>query len=759
MKLTKKEALEYHSMGRKGKIEVVATKPCLTQRDLSLAYTPGVADPCLEIKDNVDLVYEYTAKGNLVAVFSNGTAVLGLGNIGPEAGKPVMEGKGVLFKRFADIDVFDIEVRSENTDEIIRCVQMLEPTFGGVNLEDIKAPECFYIEEALKKTMNIPVFHDDQHGTAIISGAALLNACELTGKKINELKIVFNGAGAAANACANLYVRLGANHNNIIMCDTKGAIYKGRTNNMNEFKEVYAAETECRTLAEALVGADVFVGLSIGNVLSKDMVRAMAKDPIVFALANPTPEISYEDAKEARPDVIIATGRSDYPNQINNVLGFPFIFRGALDVRARAITEEMKLAASYALAELAKEEVPEVVRRAYDGAEISFGREYIVPKPFDPRVLTYVAPAVAKKAIESGVARVNIDDWDAYKEELLERLGISREIVRRTIEKAKSEPRRIVFPEGDQWKILKAAQILFEDGIAHPILIGNKKKIEVVAAEHHINCEGFEIIDIEKFKDMERYAQALYEMRKRKGLLKEDACALLKNRHYFASMMVHLGDADGLVGGMTTTYPNAIRPALHCIKLAEGVKRVSGCYIVLVKKRVFFFADTSVNLDPTSEELAEIAIQTAKVARRFGIDPKVAMLSYSNFGSSPNKQSEKVRKAVELVKQLEPDLKVEGEMQADTAVVPEILQENYPFVSFKGPANILVFPNLEAGNIAYKLMARIGNADVIGPILMGLSKPAHVLQKGAEVNDIINMAATAVVEANEKLLKEKASTK
>ena len=759
MKLTKKESLDYHSMGRKGKIEVVATKPCLTQRDLSLAYTPGVADPCLEIKDNVDLVYEYTAKGNLVAVFSNGTAVLGLGNIGAEAGKPVMEGKGDLVKRFADIDVFDIEVRSENVDEIIRCVQMLEPTFGGINLEDIKAPECFYIEEALKKTMNIPVFHDDQHGTAIISGAALLNACELTGKKIGEVKIVFNGAGASANACANLYVRLGVNRDNILMCDTKGVIYKGRTNNMNEFKELYAAETDRRTLAEAFVGADVFVGLSVGNVVTKDMVKSMAKDPVVFALANPTPEISYEDAVEARPDVIMATGRSDYPNQINNVLGFPFIFRGALDVRARAITEEMKLAASYALAELAKEEVPEVVKRAYDGAEISFGREYIVPKPFDPRVLTYVAPAVAKKAIEVGVARVNIEDWDAYKEELLERLGISREIVRRTIEKAKNKPRRIVFPEGDHWKILKAAQVLFEDGIAHPILVGNKKKIETVAAEHHISCEGFQIIDIEKFKDMDRYAEALYAMRQRKGLLKNEAYNLLKNRHYFASMMVHLGDADGLVGGLTTTYPNAIRPALHCIKLADGVKRVSGCYIVLVKKRVFFFADTTVNLDPTADELAEIAIQTAKVARRFGIEPKVAMLSYSNFGSSPNKQSDKVRKAVELVKQLEPELQIEGEMQADTAVVPEILQENYPFVSFKGPANILVFPNLEAGNIAYKLMARIGNADVIGPILMGLSKPAHLLQKGAEVNDIINMAATAVVEANEKLQLEKASAK
>ena len=585
----------------------------------------------------------------------------------------------------------------------------------------------------------------------------MLNACELTGKNIGEIKVVFNGAGASANACANLYVRLGVKHDNILMCDTKGVIYKGRTNNMNEFKELYAAETDRRTLAEAFVDADVFVGLSIGNVVTKDMVKSMAKDPVVFALANPTPEISYEDAIDARKDVIMATGRSDYPNQINNVLGFPFIFRGALDVRARAITEEMKLAASYALAELAKEEVPEVVRKAYDGAEISFGREYIVPKPFDPRVLTYVAPAVAKKAIETGVARLDIPDWDVYKEELLERLGISREIVRRTIEKAKHEPRRIVFPEGDHWKILKAAQVLFEDGIAHPILLGNKKKIESVAAEHHINCEGFEIIDNEKFKDIDRYAEGLYLLRQRKGLLKNDAYALLKNRNYFGSMMVHLGDADGLVSGLTTTYPNAIRPALHCIKLADGVKKVSGCYIVLVKKKVFFFADTTVNLDPTAEDLAEIAMQTAKVAKRFGIDPKVAMLSFSNFGSAPNKQSDKVKKAVELVKQADPTLKIEGEMQADTAVVPEILSENYPFVDFKGPANILVFPNLEAGNIAYKLMARLGNADVIGPILMGLSKPAHVLQKGAEVNDIINMAATAVVEANEKLQLAKAT--
>lgn len=750
MKLTKQEALDYHSSGRKGKIEVVPTKPCVTQRDLSLAYTPGVADPCLEIKDKPETVYEYTAKGNLVAVFSNGTAVLGLGDIGPEAGKPVMEGKGVLFKRFADIDVFDIEVRSKDIKEIIRCVQMLEPTFGGINLEDIKAPECFYIEEELKKTMNIPVFHDDQHGTAIISGAALLNACELAGKKLDEVKVVFNGAGASANACANLYIRLGVRKENIIMCDTKGVIYKGRTEHMNEFKEEFTVETDRRTLAEAFVGADVFVGLSVGNTVTKDMVRSMAPDPIVFAMANPTPEISYDDAVEARPDVIMATGRSDYPNQINNVLGFPFIFRGALDVRATGINEDMKLAASYALAALAKEEVPEVVKKAYGGSEIAFGREYIVPKPFDPRVLTHVAPAVAKAAMETGVARKPISDFDAYIEDLLARLGISKEIVRRLIDKAKKRPRKIVFPEGEQLKILKAAQILVDEKIAYPVLLGNPEKIQEIIHEHNIHDEGFEIIDVVNSPRIEAYANELYKMRQRKGLLPHEAVGLLKNNNYFGSMMVHFGEADGLISGMTSTYPNTIKPALHCIKLAEGVKRVSGCYIVLVKNNVFFFADTTVNVDPNAEDLAEIAMQTAMTAKRFGIEPRVAMLSFSNFGSSVHPQSEKVAKAVQIVKQKMPDLAIDGEMQADTAVVPEILSQQYPFVGFRGPANVLVFPDLNSGNIAYKLMARIGSADVIGPILMGMSKPVHVLQKAAEVNDVVNMAAVAVVEANEK---------
>ncbi len=751
MKLTKKEALDYHSVGRKGKIEVVPTKPCLTQRDLSLAYTPGVADPCLEIHDHPELVYEYTAKGNLVAVISNGTAVLGLGDIGPEAGKPVMEGKGVLFKRFADIDVFDIEIKSHNVDEIIKCVQMLEPTFGGINLEDIKAPECFYIEEALKKTMNIPVFHDDQHGTAIISGAALLNACEITGKDISKLKVVFNGAGAAANACANLHIRLGVSKENIIMCDTKGVIYKGRTNGMNEFKEVFAADTPLRTLEEALAGADVFVGLSVANVVSKQMIKSMAKDPIVFAMANPNPEITYEDAIEARPDVIMATGRSDYPNQINNVLGFPFIFRGALDVRASTINEEMKRAASYALAELAKEEVPEIVRRAYGGQEIKFGREYIVPKPFDPRVLTYVAPAVAKAAIETGVARIVITDWEEYKEQLRERQGFSREVVRRLFEKARNNPRRIVFPEGEQYKILQAAQIAVEDGVAHPILLGNKEKIKQIAEEHNVDMSDFEIVDPANFDKIDTYAEALYAMRQRKGMSKNSVYTQLKNPNYFGAMMVHLNEADGMISGITSSYPNTIRPALQVIQLAEGVKRVSGCYVIIVKKRAYFFADTTVNVDPNTEELAEIAINTAEIVKRFGLEPKIAMLSFSNFGSAPYPQSIKVAKAVQLVKQKRPDLKIEGEMQADTALVPEILAQQFPFAEYKGPANTLIFPNLEAGNIAYKMMERVGNAEVIGPILMGLSKPVHVLQKGAEVSDIVNMTAIAVVEANEKL--------
>ncbi|MHC1736548.1 MAG: phosphate acetyltransferase [Ignavibacteriaceae bacterium] len=753
MKTTKKEALEYHSRGRKGKIEVISTKPCVTARDLSLAYTPGVAEPCLEIAENEELVYEYTAKGNLVAVVSNGTAVLGLGNIGAAAGKPVMEGKGVLFKRFADVDVFDIELNTLDSDEIIKCVQLLEPTFGGINLEDIKAPECFYIEEELKKTMKIPVFHDDQHGTAIITGAALINAIELVGKKLSDVKVVFNGAGASAISCAKLYVSLGVKLENIVICDTKGVVYKGRKEGMNKYKEIFASDTKARNLTEALVGADIFVGLSSGNCVSKDMIKAMAKDPIVFAMANPNPEITYEDAVDARKDIIMATGRSDYPNQINNVLGFPFIFRGALDVRASQITEEMKLAASHALAALAREEVPDLVRRAYEGQEISFGREYIVPKPFDPRVLTYVAPAVAKAAMECGVAKKPITDWDKYKEELLEHLGMSKEIVRKTIDKAKNNPRTIVFPEGNHPKILAACQILVEEKIANPVLLGNREEIETVISEHHINSAGFTIVDPEKSENFGKYADELWKIRQRRGVLKHVATDLMKQKNYFGSMMVRMGDADGLISGMNATYPDTIKPALHVINTAPGVKKVSGMYIVLVKKHVYFFADTTVNVDPTAEELAEIALLSAATVKRFNIEPRVAMLSFSNFGSAPYPQSNKVRKAVEIVREKDPTLIVDGEMQADTAVVPEIIVKQYPFSVLLGRANVLIFPNLEAGNIAYKLLARIGGADVIGPILMGLDKPVHVLQKNAEVEDVVNMTAIAVVQANEAVKK------
>jgi len=750
MKVTKQEALDYHSSGRKGKIEVIPSKPCQTQRDLSLAYTPGVADPCLDIEKNPELAYEFTAKGNLVAVVSNGTAVLGLGDIGALAGKPVMEGKGVLFKRFADIDVFDIELATHDPKEVIRTVQLLEPTFGGINLEDIKAPECFYIEEELKKTMNIPVFHDDQHGTAIISGAALLNACDIAGKDLSKIQVVFNGAGASANACANLYVMLGVKKENITMCDSKGVIYKGRTAGMNEFKEVYARETKARTLAEAMVGADVFVGLSVADCVTQEMVKAMGKDPIVFALANPKSEISYDDAKAAREDVIIATGRSDYPNQVNNVLGFPFIFRGALDVRATGINNDMKLAASHALAELAREEVPDVVLRAYGGKPIEFGRDYIIPKPFDPRVLTYVAPAVAKAAIETGVAKKPITNWDAYKDQLRERQGLSKQIIRRTIEKAKSNPRRIVFPEGNQIKILKAAQILVEDKIADPILLGNKNEILKVIEEHHIDSTSFTIIDPVQYEKIDEYAEKYYQLRQRRGISQLSAQRIIQQGNYFGSMMVRMGDADGMISGLTTSYPHTIKPALEIIHTAEGVRRVSGMYIVLAQKNVYFFADTTVNVDPTSEELVEIAYLAAKTAERFNMTPNIAMLSFSNFGSAQYPQSNKVRAAVEMMKQKYPQYNVDGEMQVDAAVVEEELKQFFPFSNLKGSANVLIFPNLDAGNIAYKLLWRIGGAEVIGPIIMGLSKPVHVLQKGAEIDHIVDMAAIAVVEANEK---------
>lgn len=754
MKTTKQEALDYHSSGRKGKIEVIPTKPCITQRDLSLAYTPGVAQPCLEIEKDPMLAYEYTAKGNLVAVVSNGTAVLGLGDIGPLGGKPVMEGKGVLFKRFADIDVFDIELNSKDPDEIVRAVQMLEPTFGGINLEDIKAPECFYIEEKCKQTMNIPVFHDDQHGTAIISGAALINAVELSGKKLSEVKIVVNGAGASAISCSRLYVKLGAKIENITLCDSKGAIYKGRTEGMNEFKQEFAHETDARTLADAIKGADVFVGLSKGNVVSKEMVASMAPNCIVFAMANPDPEITYEDATSVRKDIIMATGRSDYPNQINNVLGFPFIFRGALDVQASAINDEMKLAASYALAALAKEEVPDSVRRAYEGQELEYGTDYIVPKPFDTRVLTWVAPAVAKAAMETGVARKPIANFDTYKEQLLERLGVSQEIVRRTIHMAQRlKTGSLVFSEGNNPKILRAAQIIKDMEIANPILIGNREEILPMMEEHSVDPEGLTIVSPFDWEKSEMYVDEFYKHRQRKGITREEARRLLtrhRHKNYFAAMMVRMGDADAMIAGMTSHYPETIRPALEVLDLAPGVSRVSGMYILIIKGKVYFFADTTVNVDPNPEELAEIAILSARAVKRFDIEPRVAMLSFSNFGSAPSVSSNKVKKATEIVKRLAPDILVEGEMQADTAVVPDILNTLYPFSSLKNRANVLIFPNLDSGNIAYKLLNRIGGAEVVGPILNGFSKPVYVLQRGAEVDDVVNMAAFAMVEAKRK---------
>ncbi|MGE5399070.1 MAG: phosphate acetyltransferase [Ignavibacteriales bacterium] len=749
MKIRKEEALEYHFQGRHGKIEVVPTKPCITSRDLSLAYTPGVAVPCLEIAANEEDVYRYTAKGNLVAVVSNGTAVLGLGDIGPCAGKPVMEGKGVLFKRFADIDVFDIELKTKDPKEIIRAVQLLEPTFGGINLEDIKAPECFEIEEELKKTMNIPVFHDDQHGTAIISCAALLNAVELAGKKLEDIRLVINGAGAAAIACANLYVRAGVKKENIMMCDSKGVISKDRTD-LNKYKLQFAVETDRKSLADAMAGADVFVGLSVAGVVSKEMVVSMAHDPIVFAMANPDPEITYEDAISARKDIIMATGRSDYPNQVNNVLGFPFIFRGALDVRATAITEEMKMAAVEALACLAKEKVPDIVIKAYGGTDFSFGREYIIPKPFDPRVLWKVAPAVAKAATENGVARVKIEDWSAYEEELKERLGMSKEVIRVMIQKAQKSPKRIVFPEGEEEKIIRAAFSAYDENIAFPILLGNEAVIRGKIDSLNMDQNIFTVIDPLTSKDLSLYVNEFHTARQRKGMSLRMALELIKQPNYFGSMMVKLGHADGLISGYTSYYPETIRPALQCIGVKEGFRVVSGMYIVVTKKDVYFFADATVNIDPNSDELAEIAISAADTVSRFDIEPKVAMLSFSNFGSSPNPQSLKVKHAVETVKKLRPDIMVDGEMQADTAVVQQIRENDFPFSTLKGKSNVLVFPDLNSGNIAYKLMARVGGAEVIGPILMGMKKPVHVLQRGASVEDIINMTAIAVVEANQK---------
>jgi malate dehydrogenase (oxaloacetate-decarboxylating)(NADP+) len=743
------ESLDYHQQGRPGKIEVIPTKPTATQHDLSLAYTPGVARPCLEIAKNPADVYKYTAKGNLVAVISNGTAVLGLGDIGAAAGKPVMEGKAVLFKRFADIDVFDIEIDTHDTEAFINAVKLLEPTFGGINLEDIASPACFEIEERLKAVMKIPVFHDDQHGTAIISAAALVNALEIAGKKIGKVKMVISGAGAAAMACLRLYIKLGLKKENAILADRMGVIYKGRTEDMTPYKEEFAADTKARTLIEALKGADVLVGLSVGGIVTQDMIRVMAKDPIVFALANPDPEITYDDAVSARPDVIMATGRSDYPNQVNNVLGFPFIFRGALDCRATTINEEMKLAASKALADLAKQDVPDSVLRAYSKDRFSFGREYLIPKPFDYRVLLTVPVAVAKAAAESGVAQQPIADYAAYRQRLEQMLGRSRGLMHDIYSRARQDPKRIVFPEGDQEKIIRAAKILIEEAIAHPILLVRREEIAALLEKYHIDPAKVTTIDINKSPKFDDYAQRFADLRRRQGITLPDARRILNSRNYYAMMMLEAGEADGVIAGLRAYYPATIRPALQILKTKPGVKYVSGAYLLMFKNRMLVLADTTVNIDPTAEQLAEIAALTAETAKRFNLEPRVAMISFSNFGSTKDPSAEKVARAVQILKETRPDLVVEGEMQADTAVYPEIAESEYPWSAIQGDANVLVFANLDAANAAYKLLWRVGGAEVIGPILQGLSKPVHVLQRGVDVNDIVNMAAIAVLDAQD----------
>jgi malate dehydrogenase (oxaloacetate-decarboxylating)(NADP+) len=740
MAISEKEVLDYHDGGRPGKLEVVSSKPCLTQRDLSLAYTPGVAIPCLRIeKDPLD-AFKYTGRGNLVAVVTNGTAVLGLGNIGALAGKPVMEGKAVLFKRFADVNVFDIEIATEDPDELIRCVKLLEPTFGGINLEDIKAPECFYIEEALQQQMDIPVFHDDQHGTAIISSAALLNAVELTARDISRIRVVFLGAGAAGIACANMYVALGVDPANVLMVDSKGVLFEGRGEERNPYKAQYIRKTDRHTLAAALDGADVFVGVSGRDLVTQDMVRAMAKDPIVFAMANPDPEITYEAAKAARPDVIMATGRSDYPNQVNNVLGFPFIFRGALDVRARAINMEMKIAAARALAELAKEDVPDSVVNAYGGDRFTFGPEYIIPKPFDARVLTRESVAVAKAAVETGVAREPITDWDEYAARLERRvLGKAHQVTRSLIHKSRvAGPRRIVLPESGEEKILRACQIIVDDNGARPVLVGRPDEVRERATALGIDLDGVEIFD--PAPRLDAYAHELYRLRERKGVTPQTARLLLQDPAYLGVMMVHMGDADGLVHGLNRSYPETIRPALQVIRLREGVSRVAGMYCLIVRDRVLFFADATVNIEPTAEELAEIAVSSAHVARRFfDVEPRVAMISFGNFGSVDHPFAARMAHATALARLRDPALVIDGEMAPDTALVPEIAEAYFPHSRIRGDANVLIFPNVQSGNISLKLVQRIAGGDVIGPILMGLNKPVNALNYYSSVQEIVNI--------------------
>lgn len=753
--LRKEDALEYHAKGRPGKIEVVPTKEAKTQRDLSLAYSPGVAEPCKEIHANPETVYKYTAKGNLVGVISNGTAVLGLGDIGPEAGKPVMEGKGVLFKIFADIDVFDIEINEKDPEKFVQIVKALEPTFGGINLEDIKAPECFYIEQKLKEQLKIPVMHDDQHGTAIISGCGLLNALEIQKKKIEKVKIVVNGAGAAAMACVQMYVSLGAKYENFIMFDKDGVLHKGRPD-LDELKTKFAIDAKKSNiaLADALKDADVFLGLSVGNVVSGEMIKSMAKNPVVFALANPEPEISYETATEVRKDIIMATGRSDFPNQVNNVLGFPYIFRGALDVRATQINEAMKQAAVKALAELTRTPVPEIVTLAYNEKHISFGPNYIIPKPLDPRLLETVAPAVAKAAIESGVAQAPIKNWDKYKEELNRRLGIDNQVMRVIGNKARRAPKRVVFADADNVKILKAAQIVYEDGIAYPILLGGEVRIRKIAEENGIDLSDMPILDPRSDEMEEKrhlYGEIFFQKRQRKGFNYYESKKAMRDRNYFGCMMVECGDADAMISGLTKNYQETLLPAIQIIGTEENVKKIAGMYLLLTKRGPLFLADTTVNFNPTAEELADITLMVAKEVKHFNLVPRIAMLSYSNFGSSNSPEAKLVANARKIVKQRNPSLIVDGEMQASVAFNKEILRDNYPFSELADQdVNTLIFPNLTAGNVAYNLLKEVGGADAIGPILLGLKKPVHVLQLGSSVRSIVNMTLIAVIDAQQK---------
>ncbi len=745
MQILREDALEYHKKGRPGKIAIAVTKACATQRDLALAYTPGVAEPVRKIHADASEAFAYTARGNLVAVVSNGTAVLGLGDVGAAAAKPVMEGKALLFKRFADIDAFDLEIDAPDPDDVVRIVQALAPTFGGINLEDIKAPECFLIEERLKGLVDIPVFHDDQHGTAIITAAALLNALELAGKRIEQVRVVISGAGAAAIASAEFFITLGMRREQIMLVDTKGVVYAGRTEGMNPYKERLAARTAARTLADALAGADVFLGLSIGGIVSRQMVQAMAARPIIFALANPDPEITFEDARAARPDAIVATGRSDDPNQVNNVLGFPFIFRGALDVRARAINDEMKIAAARALAALAREEVPDAVLRAYGLDRLRFGPDCVIPKPLDPRVPLWVAPAVAEAAMASGVARRTVD-LAAYREELARRLTRGWEVMGVVVRKAQASPRRVVFSEGEEPKVIRAAAVISREGIGHPILLGREDLIRARMEELGVAIP-VDIITPGESPQLPAYAATLYEARRRKGITLREAGALMQQPNYFGAMMVHAGDADAFVAGLTYHYPDVIRPALHVIGPAPGVSRVAGLYLIILDGRAYLLADPTVNIDPTAQELADIAVMAADKASEFNITPRIAMLSFSNFGSTRHPRPAKVAEATALVKARRPDLMVDGEIMADVAVSPELRLADYPFSTLAGEANVLIFPSLEAANTAYKLLQRLGGATAIGPILMGMAKPVHVLSRGGEVTDIVDIAAIAVVDA------------